>query len=42
MNTPEIMIVEDEPSIAEVVELYLRRTGYQPEVGITFRISLPT
>ena len=31
MNTPEILIVEDEPSIAEVVELYLRRAGYQVE-----------
>jgi DNA-binding response OmpR family regulator len=29
MNTPEIWIVEDEPSIAEVVELYLRRAGFQ-------------
>jgi DNA-binding response OmpR family regulator len=29
MNTPEILIVEDEPSIAEVVELYLRRAGYR-------------
>lgn len=29
MNMPEILIVEDEPSIAEVVELYLRRAGYQ-------------
>ncbi len=29
MNTTEILIVEDEPSIAEVVELYLRRAGYQ-------------
>lgn len=29
MKTPEILIVEDEPSIAEVVELYLRRAGYQ-------------
>jgi len=24
-----ILIVEDEPNIAEVVELYLRRAGYQ-------------
>jgi two-component system alkaline phosphatase synthesis response regulator PhoP len=31
MNTPEILIVEDEPSIAEVVELYLRRAGFQVE-----------
>lgn len=29
MKTPEILIVEDEPSIAEVVELYLRRAGFQ-------------
>jgi DNA-binding response OmpR family regulator len=28
MDMPEILIVEDEPSIAEVVELYLRRAGY--------------
>jgi DNA-binding response OmpR family regulator len=29
MNAAEILIVEDEPSIAEVVELYLHRAGYQ-------------
>ncbi len=29
MNATEILIVEDEPSIAEVVELYLRRAGYE-------------
>jgi DNA-binding response OmpR family regulator len=29
MHAAEIMIVEDEPSIAEVVALYLRRAGYQ-------------
>jgi len=28
MNATEILIVEDEPSIAEVVEIYLRRAGY--------------
>jgi DNA-binding response OmpR family regulator len=32
MNVPEILIVEDEPRIAEVVELYLRRAGYQVQV----------
>ncbi len=32
MNAPEILIVEDEPSIAEVVALYLRRAGYQVQV----------
>jgi DNA-binding response OmpR family regulator len=31
MNPGEILIVEDEPSIAEVVELYLRRAGYQAQ-----------
>jgi two-component system, OmpR family, response regulator ResD len=29
MNTIEVLIVEDEPSIAEVMELYLRRAGYE-------------
>jgi DNA-binding response OmpR family regulator len=29
MSPPEILIIEDEPSIAEVVEIYLRRAGYQ-------------
>jgi DNA-binding response OmpR family regulator len=29
MNRAQILIVEDEPSIAEVVQLYLRRAGYQ-------------
>jgi DNA-binding response OmpR family regulator len=33
MQTPEILIVEDEPSIAEVVELYLRRAGYRVQVA---------
>ena len=32
MNPPEILIVEDEPSIAEVVELYLRRAGYAVQI----------
>jgi DNA-binding response OmpR family regulator len=32
MQTAEILIVEDEPSIAEVVELYLRRAGYRVQV----------
>jgi DNA-binding response OmpR family regulator len=29
MNTALIYVIEDEPSIAEVVNLYLRRAGYQ-------------
>jgi DNA-binding response OmpR family regulator len=29
MNSNKILIVEDEPNIAEVVSLYLRRAGYQ-------------
>ncbi len=28
MNTPTILVVEDEPSIAEVASLYLKRAGY--------------
>jgi len=32
MNRAQILIVEDEPSIAEVVHLYLRRAGYQVAV----------
>ncbi len=32
MNAAEILIVEDEPSIAEVVTLYLRRAGYEAQV----------
>jgi len=31
-ESPEILIVEDEPSIAEVVELYLRRAGYRVQI----------
>ncbi len=29
MSKTQIMIIEDEPSIAEVVSLYMRRAGYQ-------------
>jgi DNA-binding response OmpR family regulator len=32
MQTAEVMVVEDESSIAEVVELYLRRAGYRVQV----------
>jgi len=30
MGETRILIVEDEPSIAEIVELYLKRAGYVP------------
>ncbi|MEJ2304754.1 MAG: response regulator transcription factor [Anaerolineales bacterium] len=33
MNEASILVVEDEPSIAEVVDLYLRRAGYKVEVA---------
>jgi len=33
MNNAQILIVEDEPSIAEVVSLYLRRSGYLVELA---------
>ncbi len=32
MNPTRILIVEDEPNIAEVVELYLKRAGYKVKV----------
>ena len=32
MNESTILIVEDEPNIAEIVSLYLKRAGYQPLV----------
>jgi len=33
MRRQEILIIEDEPSIAEVVMLYLNRAGYQAQVA---------
>jgi DNA-binding response OmpR family regulator len=33
MSNQSILVVEDEPSIAEVVSLYLRRAGYQVRVA---------
>jgi len=33
MNRTKILIVEDEPSIAEVVGLYIRRAGYHVQVA---------
>ncbi len=32
MNENQILVVEDEPSVGEVVSLYLRRAGYQVNV----------
>jgi DNA-binding response OmpR family regulator len=33
MNEPTILVVDDEPSIGEVVSIYLRRAGYQVVVA---------
>lgn len=33
MSTKSILVVEDEPSIAEVVSLYLKRAGYQVQIA---------
>ena len=33
MNKPTILIVDDEPSISEVVSIYLERAGYQARVA---------
>src|SRR5262245_37016314 len=35
MNEKRILVVEDEPSIAEVVSLYLKRAGYQAQIAST-------
>jgi len=42
MNRAQILIVEDEPSIAEVVHLYLRRAGYQVNVVQDGKAALET
>jgi DNA-binding response OmpR family regulator len=33
MNAIRILVVEDEPSLAEVVSLYLKRAGYQVQIA---------
>lgn len=40
MNNARILVVEDEPSIAEVVNLYLRRAGFMVEVAQDGEIAL--
>jgi DNA-binding response OmpR family regulator len=39
MNEPTILIVEDEPSIAEVVGLYLQRAGYRVQTAADGKIA---
>ena len=39
MNKPTILVVEDEPSIAEVVGLYLQRAGYQVQTAADGKIA---
>jgi DNA-binding response OmpR family regulator len=40
MNELTILVVEDEPSIAEVVGLYLQRAGYQVQTAADGKIAL--
>lgn len=40
MSKNQIMIIEDEPSIAEVVSLYMRRAGYQVQLAEDGRTAL--
>lgn len=42
MNSALIYVIEDEPSIAEVVNLYLRRAGYQVKVFTDGRSAMDT
>jgi len=39
MSEPTILVVEDEPSIAEVVGLYLQRAGYQVQTAADGKIA---
>lgn len=39
MSTPTILVVEDEPSIAEVVGLYLQRAGYKVQTAADGKIA---
>ncbi len=36
MSEPTILVVDDEPSISEVVTIYLQRAGYQVAVARVF------
>lgn len=40
MNELTILVVEDEPSIAEVVGLYLQRAGYQVQTAADGKVAL--
>jgi DNA-binding response OmpR family regulator len=40
MNDSTILVVEDEPSIAEVVGLYLQRAGYQVQTAADGKIAM--
>ena len=40
MNTKNILVVEDEASIAEVVSLYLKRAGYNVQIASDGRQAL--
>jgi DNA-binding response OmpR family regulator len=40
MNELSILVVEDEPSIAEVVGLYLQRAGYQVQTAADGKIAM--
>lgn len=39
MSTPTILVIEDEPSIAEVVGLYLQRAGYKVQTAADGKIA---
>jgi DNA-binding response OmpR family regulator len=40
MNEQKILVVEDEPSIAEVVGLYLQRAGYEVQTAADGKIAM--
>ena len=38
----KILVVEDEPSLSEVVSLYLKRAGYQVQIAAYGRLAMTT
>ena len=40
MESATILVVEDEPSIGEVVSLYLKRAGYAVSVPILIQVFM--
>jgi DNA-binding response OmpR family regulator len=40
MNTKNILVVEDEASIAEVISLYLKRAGFNVQIASDGKLAM--